>query len=61
MEYEQKKKEILSGVEFTNLLSFSLMENKLERNFRNIVEALMLNQAKTDALDQDHLELKHNH
>jgi hypothetical protein len=55
MEYEQKKKEILSGVEFTNLLSFSLMENKLERNFRNIVEALMLNQAKTDALDHDHL------
>lgn len=29
MEYEAKKKEILSQVEYTNLLSFSLVENKL--------------------------------
>lgn len=29
MEYELKKKEILSQVEYTNLFTFSLIENKL--------------------------------
>lgn len=37
MEYYQKKKEIIESVEFTNLLSFALTENKLERNFKSIV------------------------
>lgn len=50
MEYQQKKEQILGTVEFTSLLSFNLVENKLERNFRAIVEALLLNQGKTDEL-----------
>ena len=48
MEYQQKKEQILTSVEYSNLLGFTLVENKLERNFRAIVEALMLNQAKTE-------------
>lgn len=48
MEYQQKKEQILTTVEYSNLLGFTLVENKLERNFRAIVEALMLNQTKTD-------------
>lgn len=50
MEYQQKKEQILSSVEFTNLLSFSLVENKLERNFKSIVEALLLNQGRTEEI-----------
>jgi hypothetical protein len=50
MEYQQKKEQILSSVEFTNLLSFNLVENKLERNFKSIVEALMLNQGRTEEI-----------
>lgn len=58
MEYQQKKEQILSGVQYTNLLSFSLVENKLERNFKAIVEALLLSQGKTDEVlaKTDHLE-----
>lgn len=48
MEYQQKKEQILTSVEYSNLLGFTLVENKLERNFRAIVEALLLNQTKTE-------------
>jgi hypothetical protein len=48
MEYQQKKEQILSGVEFTSLLSFNLVENKLERNFRAIVDALLLAQGRNE-------------
>lgn len=48
MEYQQKKEQILNTVEYSNLLSFSLVDNKLERNFKAIVEALLLAQAKQD-------------
>jgi len=50
MEYQQKKEQILSGVEFTSLLSFNLVENKLERNFRAIVDALLLAQGRNEEL-----------
>ena len=33
-------------MEYSNLLSFSLVENKLERNFKSIVEALLLSDDK---------------
>ena len=60
MEYQQKKEQILGSVEYSNLLTFTLAENKLERNFRSIVEALLLNQSKTDELGTrtDQLEEK---
>lgn len=50
----------MQSVEYSNLLTFNLVENKLERNFRSIVEALLLNQNKTDDLfaKTDHLEDK---
>ena len=62
MEYQLKKEQILSTVEYSNLLSFNLVENKLERNFKSIVEALLLNQTKTDDLisKTDQLEDKVN-
>ena len=42
MEQLRKKEELLQQVEYTNLLSLTLVEGKLERNFRAIVEALQL-------------------
>jgi hypothetical protein len=50
MEYQQKKEQILANIEFQNLLTFNLVENKLERNFKAIVEALLLTQTKNDDL-----------
>ena len=50
MEYQQKKEQILGAVEFSSLLSFNLVENKLERNFRAIVEAILLGQTRNDDL-----------
>ena len=41
---------MLAGVEFTSLLSFNLVENKLERNFRAIVDALLLTQGRNEEL-----------
>lgn len=38
----------MEKVEYSNLLTFTLVENKLERNFRSIVEAILLNEAKTE-------------
>jgi FtsZ-binding cell division protein ZapB len=40
-------------VEYTNLLSFTLVENKLEKNFKSIVEALLLAQSEGSQLKED--------
>jgi len=53
MEYQQKKEEFLSQVEYSNLLTFNLVENKLERNFKTIVDALMLTEASQAQIQQD--------
>lgn len=55
-----KKESLLQNVEYSNLLSFTLVENKLERNFKSIVEALLLNQNKADdmTIKMDQLEDK---
>lgn len=60
MEYQMKKESLLQNVEYSNLLSFTLVENKLERNFKSIVEALLLNQNKADdmTIKMDQLEDK---
>ena len=53
MEYQVKKKQILETVEYSNLLSFALTQNKLEKNFKSIVEALMLTQAENQQTKED--------
>ena len=53
MEYQQKKQRILEDVEYKNLLTFSLQESRLERNFQSIVEALLLLQNTSDDFKAD--------
>lgn len=53
MEYQQKKQRILEEVEYKNLLTFSLQESRLERNFQSIVEALLLLQNTSDDFKAD--------
>ena len=48
-------------MEFTNLLALTLTENKLERNFKAIIEALMLSQDENQHTRDQLNQLDKNH